>query len=384
MPLGSVAPRLELELFEVELDDPVANSRRGWSRRRGALLHLRTADLCGLGEASPLPGYSPESLADTLDVLRAWCPDRRRFQAWKDAVDSRRLGDLRRLTADLIDEIPRSLPSARFGLETALLDAGGRGLGLPLPSLLVESRPGWGPVRQGLLWTSLKCPQAAELGLSRSDDGSGHVLKVKVGRPEAEAELDLLRGLRRRFPGLEIRLDANGAWDPAEARQKLDELAGLEIRWIEEPVRWGSLEALRAWTARQAAVPTALDESLWRLDLRPEDLQSMGPAALILKPQLLGGVLACLKWADAVPNVPAILSHAFDGPVAHRAATAAARALDAGLASGHKGDAAHGLASHAVLEAWPGRGDMWSDDPAAPGLGWASAADRGPAVGGAT
>ncbi len=57
------------------------------------------------------------------------------------------------------------------------------------------------------------------------------VLKLKVGALDVKEELQILRWIRMEFggPELEIRLDANGAWDPVEARAKLELFAPFGI-----------------------------------------------------------------------------------------------------------------------------------------------------------
>lgn len=52
-------------------------------------------------------------------------------------------------------------------------------------------------------------------------------VKLKIGAIGFEEELDLLRFIRRHFPAreVELRVDANGAFAPAEALDKLKRLA---------------------------------------------------------------------------------------------------------------------------------------------------------------
>ena len=63
----SIAP------LAARLEEPVANSRAQWSRREGALVQLLSdAGAMGQGEASPLPHYSPDSLAECHAALSSY------------------------------------------------------------------------------------------------------------------------------------------------------------------------------------------------------------------------------------------------------------------------------------------------------------------------
>jgi L-alanine-DL-glutamate epimerase-like enolase superfamily enzyme len=124
------------------------------------------------------------------------------------------------------------------------------------------------------------------------------VIKLKIGALPFEDELTLLRTLRRRWPKIEVRLDANGAFTPVEALDRLDSLREFNIAFVEQPVRpgqWGVLAEL----CRHSPIPVALDEEL--IPIRtPADrvrlLSEVRPQLLILKPTLLGGFAASLAW----------------------------------------------------------------------------------------
>ena len=99
------------------------NARRRWTERQGVLLRLGAGAQVGLGEASPLPGYSPETLGDAARALGAL-----RLDGLGDAL----AGDLGSALAfaDVALEAGAP-PSARHALETALLDLWSRRQGQP-------------------------------------------------------------------------------------------------------------------------------------------------------------------------------------------------------------------------------------------------------------
>src|SRR4051812_26626164 len=91
---------------------------------RGILLELEDeAGRIGVGEASPLPGTSPETLARVQEVLSGIAV--RLGPAGDDLSADEHV---RRALAP-VDEALERAPSARFALETALLDRLGQARG---------------------------------------------------------------------------------------------------------------------------------------------------------------------------------------------------------------------------------------------------------------
>jgi len=120
--------------------------------------------------------------------------------------------------------------------------------------------------------------------------------------------LALLRTLRARFPNITLRLDANGAFAPSEALQRLEALAPLQVEFIEQPIRAGQLVHMAALCA-SSPIPIALDEESGALN---NLLAQVRPQGIVIKPTLLGGwratadaVSACEKsstawWANSL------------------------------------------------------------------------------------
>ncbi|RMH22344.1 MAG: O-succinylbenzoate synthase, partial [Acidobacteria bacterium] len=305
---------VDLELAVVGGDVAgAADARRRWRRRRGLLLRLRDErGLVGYGEASPLPGYSPETFGQA----------RRALKMWRDGASP-----LLDLEAPLAEQIRRELaavdatsPSARCAVETALLDLAGRRLERPSWALLSDAATP-APVPLAALITDLET--GAALAAARRATARGiATLKVKIGRPGAwHQELALLDRLRRAVgPDVHLRLDANGSLPPGELADRLAALADCRPQLVEEPVAGDDLLAVAA-----SPVPLAVDESLRRPSgwLIVEHLATRRLCrAVVLKPMVLGGSLACLELARraAALGVAAVASHLYDGPVALAAA----------------------------------------------------------------
>lgn len=294
--------------------------------RTGLVLHLVDEDgRVGRGEATPLPGYSPDTLGESRAALDAFTARLPREVAQDPAG-----------IALVVGELPARAPSARFAVETALLDLVAQAEDVSLAALL---RGGPAPhlVRHTAL-VQAPAPDDALAEASRAVSRGVRTLKRKVrGRP-FDAEVALLARLRAQFGDeIELRVDANGAWAPEEARERLEALARVGVALVEEPSFGRGLCALG-----RVAVPWAADESLADASLAARLLVQPSCAAFVLKPMLLGGLWRCMALAELADQYDRdlVVTHMFDGPVALAACEALAAALPraplaCGLDPGH-------------------------------------------------
>lgn len=63
-------------------------------------------------------------------------------------------------------------------------------------------------------------------------------IKIKIGAIDFERELELLSRIRARYTPreVEIRVDANGAFSPRNALERLQRLEAFELHSIEQPI----------------------------------------------------------------------------------------------------------------------------------------------------
>ncbi len=326
-----------LETVRGELRHASSNSRMRWAERSGVLLVLASDDgYFGQGEASPLPGLSPETADEAWRALAQLAG-----QAFPCELDLC-LPIVPQVAAFLRDHAP-ALPSVRFATETALLDLAGQRLGLPLSTLLAGS---W-PTRSVPLAALLDGETVEELeaGARAAQRGAFAAAKLKVGRAwRFEAELAALERVREALgPRVALRLDANGAWSRAEAPVRLAALARFRPEFVEQPVPADQLPGLR-----DAPVPLAADETM-ALEGGLARLRAEGGAqVVVLKPTVLGGLLRCRTLAAEAhgSGMQVVVSHALEGPLALAAAAELALSLD-------PAPLACGLALHGGLDAWP-------------------------------
>jgi o-succinylbenzoate synthase len=141
-----------------------------------------------------------------------------------------------------------------------------------------------------------RLPSALAVEAQRAVGLGFRTLKLKVGAGPASSDLERVEAVRRAVgPALRIRLDANGAWSPEQARRRLDALARFELEFVEQPVAADDVAGL-AEVRRDAPVRVAADESVLRLaDLR-RVLDAEAADVVMLKPSAIGGI-SCARVA---------------------------------------------------------------------------------------
>ena len=131
-------------------------------------------------------------------------------------------------------------------------------------------------------------------------DSGFKCIKMKIGAIDFESEIELLKSIRNRYSSdvIEIRVDANGAFRPEEALDKLHQLAEFDLHSIEQPIKQGQFDAM-ANLCSKTPLPIALDEELIGIHGRQdriEMLDQISPQFIILKPSLVGGFASSDEW----------------------------------------------------------------------------------------
>ena len=149
--------------------------------------------------------------------------------------------------------------------------------------------------------------------------GAVGTVKAKVaenGIASLPEDLARLRELRRLRPDVELRLDANAKYSPAEALEASEAFVGFGLQYFEQPVPGvEDLARLREeLAARGLPVRLAADESIRKAE-DPLRVAELGAAeVVIVKVQPLGGVAAAREIV-AASGLPAVVSSALESSV---------------------------------------------------------------------
>lgn len=190
----------------------------------------------------------------------------------------------------------RRLPSIQFAAEQILIQQKNQ-KNILFNSEFVKGEKGI-PIN-GLIWMS--SPEEMQRQIEEKLKQRFHCIKLKIG-VHWEKEKQILQSLRDKFSAekLELRVDANGAFNLEEAKEVLKFLKALEIHSIEQPIRQGlKTEMEKLCAMGECAV--ALDEELIGITGKTEKqslLQEIKPQFIILKPALVGGFQGSLEWID--------------------------------------------------------------------------------------
>lgn len=187
-------------------------------------------------------------------------------------------------------------PSIQIGLETAFLSLKANDQQQLMTTDFTLGKVGI-PIN-GLIWMGQ--PDFMKQQIDEKLSQGFTCLKLKIGALDFEEEINMIKSIRQHFDknDLSIRVDANGAFAPKNAIQKLEHLASLDIHSIEQPVAPEYKNSL-AELCRQTPLPIALDESLIGITdvtKRKVLLQMIKPQFIILKPSLIGGFSGTDSW----------------------------------------------------------------------------------------
>ena len=275
---------------------PAGTSRGVYTTRRSWFVTLTDENgRQGVGECAPLPNLSCDDLPDygkkLEEILNESIPNLDDLSSLPSSFSP--------LTSHLSPL--KEYPSMLFGIETALLNL------KTGSSMLFDTPFGRGeegiPIN-GLVWMGSfeEMQQRIEQKLAQGF----HCVKLKIGAIDFNAELELLKKIRSRYSRqeIELRVDANGAFSPDEALQKLEQLSLYDIHSIEQPIRqqqWSDMAML----CRESPIPIALDEELIGVNdsfTKTQMLDIIKPAYIILKPSLHGGISGTQEWISLARN----------------------------------------------------------------------------------
>lgn len=274
-----MALHITIEPYELIFKRPAGTSRGVYTTRSTRFLHLSDdiSSLHYLGECAPLPHLSCDEIDRYYDSrLQQFCDDYCR-------------------TEQIDYDAMASYPSMCFGLEMLHL-ARISPMGKLFNTPFVRGEVGI-PIN-GLIWMGTL--DFMQQQIEEKIAAGFRCIKVKIGSLDFEEEFALLFALRQRYPAaqLQLRVDANGAFSPYEAEEKLMRLATLDLHSIEQPIRAGQWQVL-AQLCANTPLPIALDEELIGCHTAAQKealLDTIRPQYIVLKPSLHGGIYGCSQW----------------------------------------------------------------------------------------
>jgi o-succinylbenzoate synthase len=265
--------------YILQFKTPSGTSRGILKTKETWFLYLSKEDKFGVGECGLFRGLSIDDRPDYEDKLKWVC-------------NNIELG------LDILLAKTIHFPSIQIGLEQAFLS-----LQSPSPFKLFVSNFTESNKTidiNGLIWMGDR--EFMNDQIKEKIAQGFRCLKMKIGAIDFATEIQLLASIRKEFSinDIELRVDANGAFKPSEALEKLKILSNYDLHSIEQPIRQGHYQEM-ALLCEETPLPIALDEELigvFDVTKRTKMLQIIKPQYIILKPSLVGGFKESLEWIE--------------------------------------------------------------------------------------
>ncbi|MDO6676118.1 o-succinylbenzoate synthase [Tenacibaculum sp. 1_MG-2023] len=237
----------------------------------------------GFGECGLFRGLSADDRPDYEEKLQ-WVCNNINF-------------GLEKLLIELIE-----FPSIQFGLEQAFLSLESKTPFELFPSDFTKGKQQISI--NGLIWMGDKAFMQQQIK-DKLQQGFT-TIKMKIGAIDFNTEIELLQSIRKEFSvkEIELRVDANGAFLPKNALEKLQRLSELELHSIEQPIKQGQWQEM-ASLCEKTPLPIALDEELigvFSFEEKEKCIATIQPEYIILKPSLVGGFKGSSEWIQIASN----------------------------------------------------------------------------------
>lgn len=290
--------KIDISERTLHFKQPAGTSRGVYTTRHSYYLTLTSAEhpgIRGVGECATLPDLSCDAKPEYELTLRQVC---------------QMVEQMGRIPYDMI----RAYPSITFGLETAFADFFRQCPAIDVPAWATYlaslydtpfARGEEGITINGLVWMGNF--EEMTQRLDQKLDQGFHCVKLKIGAIRFEDELELVKRIRNRYSHreVELRVDANGAFDFEDALYRMELLAQYAIHSIEQPIRAGQWSFM-AELCRNSPLPIALDEELIGVNDRDQKRQMLNiirPAYIVLKPSLHGGMMGVREWVETARDM---------------------------------------------------------------------------------
>lgn len=263
--------------YFLQFKRPGGTSRGVLHTKETFFLYLEDQDRQGIGECGLFRGLSADDRPDYEATLQWVC----------DHINL----DEEALFAELSE-----FPSIQFGLEQAFRSLEGTTMFELFSSDFTKGKEAI--AINGLIWMGTEAYMKEQIALKLEEGYT--TLKLKIGAIDFNTELELIKAIRKEYTPeeVEIRVDANGAFLPQEAMEKLKRLSDYGLHSIEQPIRSGQPEEMAALCER-TPLPIALDEELigvFAPGKKASLLENIKPQYIILKPSLIGGFKGSKEW----------------------------------------------------------------------------------------
>lgn len=195
-----------------------------------------------------------------------------------------------------LDKYAKGNRFAKSGIETALLDAQGKRLGVPVSALLGGSVTNELPV----LWTLASGDTAKDIAEAEELLAAKrhNTFKLKVGRKSPMTDVIHVSDIKKAMGDrAKITVDVNQAWDEGTAKKCIAKLQDAGVDLVEQPLVKDNFEGLARLTA-MFTVPIMADEAVTGITDAFKLAKMRGGDVFALKIAKAGGLTNVIKVAS--------------------------------------------------------------------------------------
>lgn len=268
--------------------------------QKSAIVRLTADDgTVGLGNIDPSPGYSVETIEQSLTALREHLAPR---------VQGLDAGNVHRLVAAM-DAALGGYLDAKAAIEMACVDLLARRLGIPVHQYL------GGAVVDTVrfnAWIGIVPPEEAAVEARKWFDRGFRSAKIKVGG-SIQADRDRVRAVREAVgPTMALRADANAGYSVDDAIALGHLLEPFDMQLLEQPVADADLAGMAR--VRQAiGIPVMADESITDHASLIAVIRAGCADIVKLKVMKQGGFLKCRRMLEtaSAAGMKVVIGHGF-------------------------------------------------------------------------
>lgn len=285
----SIITRAEASLVDIPVETVRTDAVQAFISQQTPMVRLETDDgLVGIGYSYTIGtgGKAVLSMLAEHFVPRLIGQDSRRIEGiWFDLFASTRATTVGAITS-----------LALAAVDTALWDLRGRRAGEPLWQLVGGLRNSVPVYDTEGGWLHLEQEDLVAGALESKARGLRGV-KVKVGKPTAGEDAERILAVREAIGDrMELMVDANQAFDLAEALRRARALEPARLAWFEEPMP-ADLVTAHARLQSLTDTPIAIGESLYSVGQFGEYVQQGAATVIQVDVARVGGITPWLKVA---------------------------------------------------------------------------------------
>ena len=266
--------------YPLKFKVPAQTSRDTLTHKDSWFIIIEEGNNFGIGEAGIIPGLSIDDPNTIEQVLEDCCNH----------------------ISEIKIENYKRYPSVQFAIETALMSLASKD---PFVLFANDFMKGGSSIEiNGLVWMG-DADYMKDQIIEKINNGFD-CIKLKIGSLDFEQELSILKFIRKEFSekDIQIRLDANGAFDVNSVLDKLNRLSQFHIHSVEQPIGAGQLDRMQS-ICNDSPIAIALDEEL--IGISSDEIDSLlsfiKPQYIVLKPSLIGGLIKTERFINAASNL---------------------------------------------------------------------------------